>query len=55
MQEYDLHFAEYSFANAYLFRKKHAYQLVVCETPCVQGEFKDGNYYMIPSVPPHSN
>jgi uncharacterized protein len=51
-RDYDLHFAEYSFANAYLFRKKHAYQLVDCPTPCVQGEFKSGNYYLIPSVPP---
>lgn len=50
--DYDLHFAEYSFANAYLFRKKHTYQLVDCETPCVQGQFKSGNYFMIPSVPP---
>ncbi len=51
--DYDLHFAEYSFANAYLFRKKHAYQLVECDTPCVQGEFKSGNFFLIPSVPPH--
>lgn len=51
-QKYDLHFSEYSFANAYLFRKKHDYQLVKCETPFVQGKFKGGNYYFIPSVPP---
>lgn len=50
--DYDLHFSEYSFANAFLFRKKHAYQLINCPTPCVQGEFKSGNYYLIPSVPP---
>jgi len=49
---YDLHFAEYSFANAYLFRNKHAFQVVECDTPCVQGEFKNGNYFMIPSVAP---
>ncbi len=51
--EYDLHFSEYSFANIYLFRKKHAYHLLECETPCVQGQFQSGNYYLIPSVPPN--
>lgn len=50
--EYDLHFAEYSFANVFLFRKKHDYHLVICDTPCVQGKFKNGNFYIIPSVPP---
>lgn len=51
--DYDLHFSEYSFANAYLFRKKHAYQFVDCENiPCVRGEFKNGHYFIIPSVPP---
>lgn len=48
----DLHFSEYSFANAYLFRKKHDYQFVKCETPCIRGTFKTGNYYIIPSVSP---
>lgn len=50
--DFGLHFSEYSFANAYLFRKKHDYQLLDCETPCVRGKFKSGNYYIIPSVPP---
>lgn len=50
--DYNLHFSEYSFANVYLFRKKHHYQVILCETPCVQGQFKNGNYYLIPSVPP---
>lgn len=52
--DYDLHFAEYSFANAYLFRKKHVFQLIECETPCVLGQFKNKNFYIIPSVPPKS-
>lgn len=50
--EYDLRFAEYSFANVYLFRKKYDHQVVNCETVCVRGTFKNGNYYFIPSVPP---
>ena len=50
--DYDLHFAEYSFANAYLFRRKHEYQVVNGETPCIKGKFKNDNYYFIPSVPP---
>lgn len=50
--DYDLRFAEYSFANVYLFRKKHDYRLINCETPCVRGKFKNDNYYVIPSVPP---
>ncbi len=51
-KEYDLHFAEYSFANIYLFRKKHSFHLIDSKTPCVRGEFKNGDYYIIPSVPP---
>lgn len=51
-EEYDLHFAEYSFANAYLFRNKHHYKMIECETPCVQGQFKSGHYFITPSVPP---
>lgn len=53
-QDYNLHFSEYSFANIYLFRKKHDYQFVECDQiPCVRGKFKTEAYYVIPSVPPN--
>lgn len=50
--DYHICFSEYSFANAYLFRKKHHYALANCETPCLQGQFKDGNYFLVPSTSP---
>ncbi|KIC74761.1 hypothetical protein DB41_IF00080 [Neochlamydia sp. TUME1] len=49
---YDLRFAEYSFANAFLFRKKYAYQFVECSTPCLQGRWQNNDCFVIPSVPP---
>lgn len=47
-----LRFAEYSFANAYLFRRQHRYVFVDADPPFVRGEFGSGQYYYIPTVPP---
>lgn len=49
---YDLQFPEYSFANNFLFRRQHKYTLVPCSHPCVKGEFKTGESYCIPTLPP---
>lgn len=50
--ENDLQFAEYSFANAYLFRRQHNYQFIDCDPPLVRGEFHPGKYYYIPTCQP---
>lgn len=49
--EHDLQFAEYSFANAFLFRRRHAYRVILGETPLVFGRFfplGDGSF-LIPT------
>lgn len=50
--EYDLQFAEYSFANAFLFRRQHQYSFIPCEHPLIRGEFRPNHYYYIPTCGP---
>lgn len=50
--EYNLQFAEYSFANVFLFRQSHNYALIEGDPPFVCGKFNNGKHYIIPSVPP---
>jgi len=52
-EKYDLQFSEYSFANNFLFRKKHSYVFVGTNPPFLRGEFKPGHYYYIPTSPPN--
>lgn len=48
-EKYLLPFAEYSFANAYLFRRVHAYELLEGPYPFVAGKNRQGQPYMIPT------
>lgn len=50
--QYNLQFAEYSFANVYLNRYLHDNQLVMCELPLVRGRSRDGSCYLIPTSTP---
>lgn len=43
-----LQFAEYSFANMYLFRRQHAYAFIDGEYPLIRGKFNRGGDYYIP-------
>lgn len=52
VNEHDLQFAEYSFANNYLFRREHGYELVESDPPLIKGFFKTGTPYYIPTVWP---
>ncbi len=51
-ERYDLPFAEYSFANNYLFRKKHNYMLLEGAFPLVIGKRNHDSQYIIPSQGP---
>ncbi len=53
-KEHDLQFAEYSFANNFLFRREHGYELVNSDPPLIKGFFKSGQPYYIPTVWPIS-
>jgi uncharacterized protein len=48
----NIQFAEYSFANVYLFRRAHSYRFVDCDPPIVRGEFSPDHYYLIPTTLP---
>ncbi|MEI8366010.1 MAG: phosphatidylglycerol lysyltransferase domain-containing protein [Parachlamydiaceae bacterium] len=49
----NLYFAEYSFANVYLFRKQHGYKLITTNPPFVAGVEPELNIpYLIPTQPP---
>lgn len=50
--KHHLLFAEYSFANNYLFREWHSYTILNIEKPLVKGKFLDGTYYLIPTFSP---
>lgn len=45
-------FAEYSFANNYLFREWHSYTFIDSKKPMVKGIFSNGKPYLIPTFPP---
>lgn len=52
--KYNLFFAEYSFANAFLYRRQHDYKLIDGLSPFIRGRFleeKEGSY-LIPLTPP---
>lgn len=49
--EFNLQFSEYSFANIFLFRKQHNYEVSISDTPLIRGKFSDGTYYLIPTQP----
>ncbi len=51
-QQHNLQFAEYSFANVYLFRKQHSYELIEGDPLFVRGKFSEGHYYLIPTMAP---
>lgn len=50
--KYDLQFAEYSFANAFLFRRKHDYQVLAGNPAYVMGKFDQKHCYFIPTCAP---
>jgi len=50
--KFDLRFAEYSFANNFLFRERHHYVFVDSDPPYIVGQFDDGKKYTIPTLPP---
>lgn len=50
--KYDLQFAEYSFANVFLFRSLHDYEILEGDIPLVLGKFSNGQPYIIPPVGP---
>lgn len=52
-EEYGLQFAEYSFANIFLFRRQHHYELMPSEVPLVRGRSQTG-FYLIPTQRPES-
>lgn len=47
-----LQFAEYSFANAFLFRRQHCYAYAEGDSPYLIGEFEAGKSYCIPTCLP---
>lgn len=51
--EYDLQYTEYSFANTFLFRNQHEYTFIPGDPPLIQGRFKEGPFYITPTVPPN--
>lgn len=51
-REYNLLFAEYSFANNYLFRHWHSYMVIPGRIPFLAGKFKNETPYLIPTLPP---
>ena len=50
--KYDLCFAEYSFTNAFLYRRQNSYEILEGNPPFVRGKFPEGYPYLIPSVAP---
>lgn len=48
----NLQFAEYSYANAFLFRRQHHFTFIDCDPPHVRGEFQSGQSYYIPTCLP---
>ena len=53
--EHEIHFAEYSFAHVFLFRRKQSYTFIELEIPLVKGmhgEFDQGGHYLIPTCVP---
>lgn len=53
--KYDLHFAEFSFMNNYLFRKHHNFFVLQGDPPLLRGQSKiDGRYYIIPPFGPEN-
>lgn len=50
--KYDLQFAEYSFANAFLYRRQHNHEIIEGDPPFIRGKFLEGYPYLIPSVAP---
>lgn len=48
-EKYALPYAEYSFANVYLFRRTHDYELWENEYPLVAGKRGPDSHYLIPS------
>lgn len=51
-QTHAIPFAEYSFANAYLFRKRHKYVFIPGDPPLVCGHFSSHRPYYIPTQYP---
>lgn len=51
-QVQELQFAEYSFANAFLFRREHQHEFVAGNPSFVRGTLKEGGTYLIPTVAP---
>lgn len=47
----DLDISEYTFANLYLFRNVHDYQVVFGQDLYLKGKTRDGFYYLTPTVP----
>jgi hypothetical protein len=41
--------SEYSFANLYLFREKHAYSVLIDEVPFIRGKSYSGSEYLMPT------
>ncbi|MGA3051749.1 MAG: phosphatidylglycerol lysyltransferase domain-containing protein [Chitinispirillaceae bacterium] len=41
--------SEYSFANLYLFREKHAYSVLIDEVPFIRGKAYSGREYVMPT------
>lgn len=50
--ENGLQFAEYSFSNNFLFRRKHNFMFVATDPPFLRGEFSPNQYYYIPTMQP---
>lgn len=49
---HDLQYSEYSFANNYINRSRHAFCYIDNDPPFLRGEFKPGSYYYIPTRAP---
>jgi hypothetical protein len=50
----NLQFSEYSFANAFLFRRQHHFKFIGGDFPLIRGEDKSGDYYYIPTCLPNN-
>ncbi|MBF0328208.1 MAG: DUF2156 domain-containing protein [Nitrospirae bacterium] len=50
MRSIDTQLSEYSFANLYLFRKAHDYELLFGEELFIRGKTYDGHTYLMPTV-----